>query len=77
MAFSLTEAQSFYSSAKTAYERALEAYKYSINTGGSSRSIERQKLDTLKNEMLYWQKEVTAIEAGTSGMSVKFGTSNS
>jgi len=73
MDFSLTEAQEFYSLWKEAYIAVSSGQSYSINTGGSSRSLTRLNMAEIKKEMLYWQNIIKNLEKGKSGLSIKFG----
>lgn len=74
MTWTLSEATEFYDLAKAAYMAAVEGKSYNINTGGTSRALTRQELETLKNEMLYWKKVIDNINSGARpGLGMKFG----
>jgi hypothetical protein len=44
-----------------AYTAALEGASYSINTGGTSRSLSRQQIDKLRHEYEYWLLKVSEL----------------
>ncbi len=69
----LTEAQSFYTQAKTAYISALGGDTYTISTGGSSRSFKRQSIKELKEQMEYWASEVDRLSLTDTGMKIRHG----
>jgi hypothetical protein len=49
--------------AKAAYQRALDAQQYQINSGGASRSITRQDLDKLYQHWQRLESEVAKLES--------------
>lgn len=57
--------------AKTAYESALSAYSYTINTGGASRSKTNQSIDKLLQIYEYWENRLA--RANSESKRVKFG----
>ena len=57
---------------KAAYLRALDAQSYSVGSGGSNRSINRQKMQTLRVEWEYWQYRIDV--ANGDNRRVKFVT---
>lgn len=70
----LAQAQSRLAKAEAAYEKALVAKSYNSNIAGSQRSLVRQELKILKEEMLYWEREVEKKQSGRSGLKFRFGT---
>lgn len=57
--------------AKAAYLSALDAFSYTLNTGGSSRTVTKNAVDKMRDEYLYWEIEVERL----SGLHkrIKFG----
>lgn len=65
MSFTETEITEFYTAAKQSYKNALHLQEYSIK----DREAKRAKLETLKEEMLYWKKQLDQVEGGeTAGV---------
>jgi len=77
--WTLTEAESFYSQWKTAYEALIGGKSYTINTGGTSRTLNRQDLQMVKDEMFYWKNYVEQLDKTNPnrGSRVKFITPTS
>jgi len=67
MAWTLAEAQANLQTAKDAYRAALTAANYTYMNGGSSRTVVRQKLETLKAEMMYWDGIVSRLDGTSKG----------
>ena len=71
VAFTLAEIEEYLTLAKAAYKKTFDANNYSISSGGNSRSIGRQKMDDLLNQIKYWESEKTKVQNGTTGIPVK------
>lgn len=67
MSFTEAEITEFYTAAKQAYKNALHLQEYSIK----DREAKRAKLETLKQEMLYWKKQIDETEAGETPGAIK------
>lgn len=57
--------------AQAAYQRALEGQGYSISSGASSRSFQRQSVDALLRQVQYWEGKVNVL-SGTRSR-IKYG----
>ena len=77
MGLSLTDLTLLKDEAFAAYQKALKALSYTVNLGGTARSVARQQIVQLKKDLLYWQGEVDKAAIGGQGsIPTKFGTSN-
>ena len=74
VAYTLAEIEEYLTLAKAAYKKTFDANNYSISSGGNSRSIGRQKMEDLLNQIKYWEGEKTKVQNGTTGIPVKFIT---
>lgn len=72
--WTLTEVTEFYTEFKAAYLALISGKSYTINTGGTSRSLTRQDLSTVKKEMMFWKNEAEKINNDNSGIIKRFGT---
>ncbi len=70
---SITEKRDWLAKWKTAYESVVTGKSYTINTGGTSRSLTRQDADTILKHIEYWQREVDRAESGQRGLNIRFG----
>ncbi len=70
----LAQKTAFRDAAEAAYLAAYKAKSYNINLGGTARTLARQELKTLKEDFLYWQREVDKADGTASGITTKFGT---
>lgn len=61
----LAEAQDMLAKCKVAYENALNGQGYTYMNGGSSRTVTRQRIETLKAELNYWQGVVNRLDGTT------------
>ena len=59
--WNLTEATEFLTLWQAAYTALIGGKNYTINTGGTSRSLTRQDLDMAKREMMYWKNYVNQL----------------
>ena len=76
MSFSLAEATTFFNNWKDAYLAVTSGKGYTINTGGTTRSLTRQDADSCLKHMNYWQSEIGKINSGKLGIPTKFVTPN-
>lgn len=74
--FTETEIKEFIDLWTDAYKALTTGKSYSINTGGSSRSLTRQDLKLVREELQYWQGELKKLETASQnrGLRVKFIT---
>ena len=70
-AITLAQAQDNLDKAQSAYQRALEGQGYSVSSGASSRSFQRQTIDSLLRQMQYWEAKVNVL-SGTRSR-IKYG----
>jgi hypothetical protein len=59
--WTLTEAQEFLTLYTDAYKAIVSGKSYSINTGGTSRSLTRQDLEEIEAKMFYWKNYVRQL----------------
>ena len=64
--FTLAQAQENLERATQAYQNALSGKGYTRMNGGSSMTMQRQEILTLKSEMIYWQNMVNDLSGVTS-----------
>lgn len=69
----LAIAQENLTKANDAYQRALEGQGYSMSSGTTSRSFQRQSVDALLRQVQYWQNQVNVLSG--RGSRIKFGVS--
>lgn len=69
----LAEIDSTIAIIKTAYAAVLSGKAYTLSTGGTSRSVTRQDMGALRDELRYWEAERARV-AGTGGRRFAFGT---
>jgi hypothetical protein len=67
----VAEIDSILTDLKASYQSAIKAKSYSVGTGGNSRSLTRQEMTQLRNEIQYWEHEKSKIESGSTGIPVK------
>ncbi len=70
----VVELQELVDVTRAAYLAAVKAKSYSISPGGTSRSVQRQELDKLRADLLYWERELQKANAGRRGIPTKFIT---
>ncbi len=68
----LIEANTILTQLKAAYLSAINGKSYTINTGGTARSITKQDAVWLRNEIQYWESYVSNITNNTKGIKTKF-----
>jgi uncharacterized protein with PIN domain len=68
-----TEAQQYLDKLKEAYFACMSGKSYTINTGGTSRSLTRNNLKELREEMTFVEQEILAFRNGRS-VNVKYIT---
>jgi hypothetical protein len=71
--WTLKEIDGFIANLKSAYTSAISGKNYTINTGGTSRSVTRNDIVSLLNQIEYWQLEKSKLD-GDSGIPTKFIT---
>ena len=71
MAVTTAEIEAKRDEAKLAYENALNAYSYTMNMGGTSRSKTNQSVKELLEQYQYWQNLLD--QANGDARRVKFG----
>lgn len=71
-AISLSEAETELAAALEALREARKAQSYSISTGGGSRSRTQHALKDLRDEVVFWQKQVERLSRG--GIKVRGAT---
>lgn len=71
MAVTTAEIEAKRDEAKLAYENALNAYSYTMNMGGTSRSKTNQNIQTLFDIYMQWQSMLEQSDGSTRR--VKFG----
>lgn len=65
MATKLQNAQEMYDLWKNAYIALASGQEYSISTGGSSRTLKRGDIETVRKQMEYWEQRVSDLQGGT------------
>lgn len=71
MAVSLETAESYVSELEKAYLAAISGSSYTIDVGGSKRTLSRQNIEIIKEELLYWNNYVEQKKSGKSVDTVK------
>jgi len=74
VAFTLTQIDGFIANIEAAYNAAISGKSYTINTGGTSRSVTRNDADKLLTQLQYWQGEREKVVNGGTGIPTKFIT---
>ena len=76
MLWTLAESTEFLTLWTAAYKAVIAGQSYSINTGGTSRSLTRNNLKEIKDEMMFWKNYVNQLGETdpTRGQRVKFIT---
>lgn len=69
----LAQAQSYLDELKRAYFACMSGKSYTINTGGTSRSLTRNNLKELREEMVFVEQEIKSLESGRS-VNIKYIT---
>lgn len=69
----LALAQANLTKATDAYQRALEGQGYSMSSGTTARSFQRQSVDALLRQVQYWQNQVNVLSG--RGNRIKIGIS--
>lgn len=72
----LAEIDEIIAELKLAYRAAVAGSSYTINLGGTSRTISRQDVVKLREELQYWQLERQKVESGNLGIRMRFLTPN-
>ena len=67
------EGREYLAELKAAYRAVMTGKSYTINTGGTSRSITRNNLSELRDEIVFVESEIQTMETG-SGLNVKYIT---
>lgn len=60
-AITLAFAQDKFEKASAAYEKALEGQGYSMGSGATNRSFQRQQIYSLLQQMQYWENKVNVL----------------
>ena len=74
MAFTTIEIDEFLTDLKAAYKAVITGKSYTINTGGTSRSLTRADAPWIRDEMFFWDKQKAQATSGRKGIPTKFGT---
>lgn len=60
--------------AKAAYLAALQGKSYTINLGGTSRSVTRNDAEFLRKEWQMWEQRLSQAQTGRTGIPTRFIT---
>jgi hypothetical protein len=67
----LAQAQANLTAANDAYQKALQGQGYSMSSGTTARSFQRQSVDALLRQVQYWEGKVNILSGRRSR--IKYG----
>jgi len=75
MAWTLVEIDTMVVDIKAAYKASISGKSYSIDTGGTSRSVTRNDAQSLLNQLQYWETQrINLVNGSSGGIPTKFIT---